>query len=292
MGSGHEDRASGGFDHAEDERADARTGRARSGAGAHTVDLDAVTVAIDGTRVLHEVTWSAGPGERWVVVGPNGAGKTTLMRLLAGWLRTVEGTATVLGRRIGRTDLRSLRPLIGYSSQSITDLLRPSINALDAVVSGANGALETWWHAYGDDERNVALDRLASFGVDEAMARRPWTTLSAGERQRVLLARAFAGDPALVVLDEPTAGLDVGGREDLVGRLQAAAGTAAGTLVLVTHHLEEIPPAFDRVLLLDGGRLVGAGEASEVMTSERMSALYRTPLRVERADGRWRAIGV
>lgn len=255
------------------------------------VVLDRVAVAIDGTIILREISWIIRPGERWAIVGPNGAGKTTLTRLLAGWLRTIDGTATILGRTVGRTDLRALRPLIGYASQSLTDLLRPTITPDDAVLAGANGALETWWHPDDPATRARAAQALYAFGVDRSMATRPWATLSAGERQRVLLARAMVADPALVVLDEPTAGLDIGGREDLVARLDRAATAATGALVLVTHHLEEIPPSFDRVALVCDGSIVAAGAATDMLRADRLSELYGVRLRIDRVGGRWRAVG-
>jgi len=225
-----------------------------------------------------------------VIVGPNGSGKTTLLRLLSAWLRPWRGTATVLGEVLGRTDVRDLRRRIGYTSQALTDLLRPTMTPHEVVLSGPNGALETWWHAYGDEHHADATAQLRRFGIDDEMAARPLRTLSSGERQRVLLARAFTGRPGLVILDEPTAGLDVGGREDLLRRLDDAAGATPAPLVLVTHHLEEIPPAFDRVVLLTGGRAVGVGPAAALLTGERLSELYGVGLDVRVRDGRWSAV--
>jgi len=254
------------------------------------VALEGVDVAVDGTPVLHGLDWTIAEGERWVIVGPNGSGKTTLLRLLSAWLRPWAGRATVLGEVLGRTDMRALRRRIGYTSQALTDLLRPTMTPHEVVLAAPNGALETWWHRYDDDQRADADRQLRTFGIDEAMAARPLRTLSSGERQRVLLARAFAGRPGIVILDEPTAGLDVGGREDLLRRLDDAAATTTAPLVLVTHHLEEIPPAFDRAVLLSGGRIVAAGAAVDVLSSGSLSDLYATPLRVAHRDGRWSAV--
>ncbi len=254
------------------------------------VALDAVSVTIDGAPVLHDVDWEIRQGERWVIVGPNGSGKTTLLRLLSSWLRPSGGEAMVLGETLGRTDMRALRRRVGYTSQALTDVLRPTMTPHEVVLSAPNGALETWWHTYSDDQHADATAQLRLFGVDEQMASRPLRTLSAGERQRVLLARAFTGRPGLVVLDEPTAGLDVGGREDLLRRLDAAAGTTVAPLVLVTHHLEEIPPAFDRAVLMRAGRVVGTGPATELLTSERLSDLYDVALEVHHRGGRWSAV--
>lgn len=240
--------------------------------------------------MLTHVDWEIRRGERWVIVGPNGSGKTTLLRLLASWLRPSEGTAVVLGETLGRTDMRSLRHRVGYTSQALSDALRPTMTPHEVVLSAPNGALETWWHTYTDAEHADATAQLRLFGIDHDMEFRPLRTLSSGERQRVLLARAFTGRPGLVALDEPTAGLDVGGREDLVRRLDAAAGTTSAPLVLVTHHLEEIPPAFDRVALVGAGRIVAAGPVTELLSSRRLSDLFAVPLDVRCRDGRWSAV--
>lgn len=255
----------------------------------HVVELDGVDVAVEGVPILHDIDWRIRGGERWVIVGPNGAGKTTLLRLVSGWIRPTRGRAVVLGDQIGRTDLRELRTRIGYASQALSDQLRSSMTAHEVVLAAPNAALETWWHTYDPADHRRAAAGLELFGVDEAMARRPMRTLSAGERQRVMLARAFASQARLIVLDEPTAGLDVGGREDLVARLDRAATETDAALVLVTHHLEEIPPSFDRVLLVRDGRVAGAGSAEALLTSERLSALYGIDLDVSRVRGRWQA---
>ncbi len=251
--------------------------------------LDGVDVQIDGTTVLHDVDWSVGPGERWVVVGPNGSGKTTLLRLISAWLRPSTGQARVCGEVLGRTDMRALRRRIGFTSQALADQLRPTMTPHEVALSASNAALETWWHRYDRADHLDADERLATFGIDGSAAHRPLQTLSAGERQRVLLARAFTGRPDLVVLDEPTAGLDVGGREDLLRRLDAAAASTTAPLVLVTHHLEEIPASFDRALLLGGGRVAGVGATADVLTSASLSALYGVDLAVRHDEGRWSA---
>ncbi len=253
------------------------------------IALDSVDVDVDGTRILHSIDWTVKAGERWVVVGPNGSGKTTLLRLVASWQRPSGGAADVLGERLGRTDMRALRKQIGYTSQALSDLLRPAMSPHEVVLSAPNAALETWWHTYSDEDHADASARLRLFGIDAEAEFRPLRTLSAGERQRVLLARAFTGSPGLVALDEPTAGLDIGGREDLVARLDRAAATTTAPLVLVTHHLEEIPPAFDRVVLLAGGRIVDQGSTADLLTSARLSELYGVALDITCVDGRWSA---
>lgn len=255
-----------------------------------TIELHGVDVTIDGARVLHDIEWTLRPGERWVIVGPNGSGKTTLLRLLASWLRPSAGTASVLGEMLGRTDMRALRRRVGYTSQALSDVLRSTMTPHEVVLSAPNGALETWWHRYDRHEHDDASAQLRLFGIDADAEHRPMRTLSSGERQRVLLARAFTGRPGLVALDEPTAGLDVGGREDLLRRLDRAAASTDAPLVLVTHHLEEIPSAFDHAVLLDRGRIVGRGPVEEQLTSETLSRLYGVPLDVTRRDGRWSAV--
>lgn len=252
--------------------------------------LEGVAVRIDGTPILRDIDWMIRPGERWAIVGPNGSGKTTLLRLLAAWQRPSAGTATILGEVLGRTDMRALRRRIGFTSQSLTDSLRPAVTPHEVVLSAPNAALETWWHSYDDAEHDDATRQLRLFGIDAQAEFRGMRTLSSGERQRVLLARAFTGDPGLVALDEPTAGLDVGGREDLVRRLDRAAAAAEAPIVLVTHHLEEIPTGFDHAVLLHGGRIVGAGPIAEQLTSGRLSDLYGVPLDVSARDGRWSAV--
>lgn len=255
-----------------------------------SVRLDAASVRLDGASILHDVDWTVRRDERWVIVGPNGSGKTTLLRLLAAWQRPSAGVAEILGEVLGRTDMRALRRRIGFTSQSLTDSLRPGVSPHEVVLSAPNAALETWWHTYDADDHDDATAQLRLFGIDADAERRPMRTLSSGERQRVLLVRAFTGRPGLVVLDEPTAGLDVGGREDLVGRLDRAAAGTEAPLVLVTHHLEEIPAAFDHAVLLAGGAVVGAGPVEEQLTSERLSDLYSVHLDVDRRQGRWRAV--
>ena len=252
--------------------------------------LEQVHVRLDGASILHDLDWTIRPGERWVIVGPNGSGKTTLLRLLAAWQRPSSGTATVLGEVLGRTDLRRLRTRIGFTSQSLTDQLRPTMTPHEVVLAAPNAALETWWHRYADEDHADATEQLRTFGIDDGAEHRPLRTLSSGERQRVLLARAFTGRPGLVVLDEPTAGLDVGGREDLVRRLDRAAAGTAAALVLVTHHLEEIPPAFDHAVLLSAGTIVGAGPAADQLTASALSDLYGIDLEVSVRDGRWSAL--
>src|SRR5918996_2965655 len=219
-----------------------------------------VTLSFDpGRPVLTGVDWEVGPGERWVVLGANGSGKTSLLRLAGGWLFPPRGTVDVLGHRLGRVDVRTLRRRLGYASGALTQMLRPSVTGLEIVMAAKNAALETWWHAYDGADRVRARALLERMGCGH-LADRPISTASDGERQRVQLARTLMGTPDLLLLDEPTAGLDLGGREALVTRLgELASDPASAPTVLVTHHVEEIPPNFTHALLLKEGRVLVAG---------------------------------
>jgi iron complex transport system ATP-binding protein len=251
--------------------------------------LRAVRLVRDGRTILDRVDWQVRPGERWVVLGPNGSGKTTLLRIASLYLHPTSGEVEVLGAVLGRVDVRRHRTRIGLVSAALADSLRPSIDALDVVVTAKHAALEPWWHEYDDADRARAaslLDRLGCAGL----ARRQFGTLSSGERQRVQLARTLMAEPGLLLLDEPMAGLDLGGREDLVTRLAGlAAEPATPPTVLVTHHVDEIPPGFTHALLLAGGRVVASGPLPGALTSASLSACFGLPLVVGHADGRWSA---
>lgn len=262
------------------------------------VRLEGVEVRRAGRVVLGPLDWVVRAGERWVVLGPNGAGKSTLVSLASARERPSAGRAWVLGDRIGRTDLRRLQPRIGVAGAGVARRFRPELSALDVVLGGFDGSLTPWWGAQTEVERTRAGALLAAAGLDGRFDQR-WESLSEGERQQVLIARAFVGAPELVVLDEPAAGLDLAARERLVLRLAAlAAGTPSagrdevGGVVLVTHHLEEIPPGFTHALLLAGGRIVAAGGITEVLVPARLAECFSISLAVEQNDGRWVARGV
>jgi iron complex transport system ATP-binding protein len=248
-----------------------------------------VSVARDGRRILDGVDWTVEPGQRWVVLGPNGSGKTTLLRVASLYLHPTTGLVEVLGERLGRVDVRRHRTRIGLVSPALADLLRPDVAAVDVVMAAREAALETWWHRYGPADRATAMALLDRTGT-AALAERAFGTLSSGERQRVLLARSLWGEPGLVLLDEPTAGLDLGAREDLVARLSALAGDP-GTppTVLVTHHVEEIPAGFTHALLLAGGRVAGCGPIDAVITAGALSAVFGLPVDLDRRGGRFAA---
>ena len=257
--------------------------------GNPVLSLRGVSRTIDGTEVLRGVDWEVHAGQRWVVLGPNGSGKTTLVRIATMWEHPSAGAVELLGQRLGRTDVRRLRARVGLTSAAMADMLRPSLTALEAVVTAKHAALETWWHTYDDEDYRQALADLQRVGCGHRADHR-FGTLSSGERQRVLLARAMALEPELIVLDEPNAGLDLTGREELVGTLRdLAVDRATPPLVLVTHHADEIPDGFTHVLLLRAGTVLAAGPISETLTAETLSECFGLELELERRHGRWTA---
>lgn len=258
---------------------------------ATALELDGVSVRIDGRTVLADVSWVVEDGQRWVVLGPNGSGKTTLLRVASLYLHPTGGSVRVLGQTVGRLDVRALRPSIGLASAALANQVRPQVTARDAVMTARFGALEAWWHTYDDADRERADTLLERFGVGDR-ADQAFGTLSSGERQRVQLARTLMTDPDLVLLDEPTAGLDLGGREDLLVRLtDLARDPATPPLVLVTHHVDEIPEGFTHALVLAEGRVVAHGAIADVITGPVLSAAFGVDLEVEHRDGRWSARG-
>jgi iron complex transport system ATP-binding protein len=246
-----------------------------------------VGVRREGRWILDDVDWTVRTGERWAIVGPNGSGKTTLLRIASTYLWPSRGTVTVLGATIGRVDARELRRRIGFVSAAIAAELDRSLVARDAVMSARHAALAPWWAAYTRDDADraeAALDRLGVGGLGG----RTFATLSSGERQRVLIARILMAEPELLLLDEPAAGLDLGAREALVARMASlAADPAIGTIVLVTHHLEEIPAGFTHVLILADGRVAASGPIGTTLTDETLSLAYGLRLAVEVVDGRF-----
>jgi len=245
--------------------------------------------APSGARILDCIDWQVGAADRWVVLGSNGSGKTSLLRLAGAQVRPTSGTVDVLGRRLGRTDMRELRRHIGVASTAVSEQLRPTLSAHDAVVTARHGALEPWWHAYEPDDHARADELLDAMGCG-ALRDRALVTLSQGERQRVTIARALMPCPGLLLLDEPAAGLDLPAREDLLARLALLAGHPdAPPMVLVTHHLEEIPPGITHVLLLRDGRAVAAGPIDETLTAALLSDTFGFAVSVACRDGRWTA---
>ena len=256
---------------------------------APTLELRGVSLVYDGRCVLDGVDWRVCTGERWVVLGPNGSGKTSLIRIASLYLHPSRGTVTVLGGELGRVDVRRLRPRIGLASASMAAMLRREVEVVDVVMTARNAALEPWWHTYTEADRARAVELLDRFGVAR-FAGRMFGTLSSGEQQRVQLARTLMADPELLVLDEPAAGLDLGAREDLVTRLgELALDAASPPLVLVTHHVDEIPRGFTHALLLRDGRVVASGPIEESLTAGTLSRCFGLDLVLEQHDGRWTA---
>jgi iron complex transport system ATP-binding protein len=255
------------------------------------LSLRDVTLVREGRAILDTVTWTVGASERWVVLGRNGCGKSTLMKIASLYLHPSSGEVDVLGETLGRTDVRSLRKRIGVASSGMADQLRSDLIAADVVMTAKNAALETWWHTYDDADRQRARDCLERMEIGR-LADRSFATLSSGEKQRVLLARTLMPEPGLLLLDEPTAGLDLAGREDLVRTLGVlAVGVDTPATVLVTHHVEEIPEGFTHVLMLREGRVLSAGTLDDVLTEANLSECFEMPLGLERRHGRWWAWG-
>ena len=252
--------------------------------------LDSIFVERGGTRIIDDVTLHVEPHQRWVVLGANGSGKTTLLRIAAVYEHPSRGTVRVLGELLGRTDVRVLRRRVGYSSAALAADLRPALTATEVVQTAKFAALEPWWHQYTDDDRLRAVSCLQRMGVGR-LADRPIGTLSTGERQRVLLARTLMNDPGVILLDEPSGGLDLGGREQLVAALaELAADATSPPYVLVTHHVDEIPPGTTHVLLLRHGRAIAQGAIDGTLTAEHLSECFDLPLQLEqRPDGRFTA---
>jgi len=243
-----------------------------------------------GNAVLLEgIDLTIREGERWVVIGPNGAGKTTLLTLLAAQAHPSTGRVTLLGQTLGRVDVFELRPRIGVCSSAVSPRIPGHERVRDVVISAAYGVVGRWRERYEPADEDRAYDLLRRLRVD-ALADRSFGTLSEGERKRVEIARALMSDPELLLLDEPSAGLDLAGRETLVATLAAlCADPVAPTMVLVTHHLEEIPPGITHVLLLRRGREVAKGPLPTVLNDDNLSRTYAMPLAITHQGERWSA---
>lgn len=265
------------------------TSEPRPGQGP-VLDLRGVSFVRDERVILAPMDWRVAADERWLVLGANGSGKTTLVRIAAMYEHPSSGDVTVLGERLGRTDVRVLRRRIGYSSAAIAAQIRPELTCIDVVMTAKFAALEPWWHRYDDDDRARAVACLDRMRVAR-FADRSLGTLSSGEQQRVLLARALMTDPGLLLLDEPSARLDLGGREQLVAALaELTTDPDAAPLVLVTHHLDEVPEGMTHVLMLRQGQVVARGPIDTTLTSAALSDCFEMALQLERrSDGRWSA---
>ncbi|WP_091327527.1 ABC transporter ATP-binding protein [Geodermatophilus ruber] len=253
------------------------------------VEMHGVDVVRGQAHLVRGIDWTVGPDQRWVVLGPNGAGKTTLLQLAAAHMHPTRGEVHLLGETLGAVDVFELRPRIGLTSAALAQRIEASERTGDVVLSAGYAVVGRWRERYDVDDLTRAAGLLHQWGV-AAMAHRPFGTLSEGERKRVQIARALMTDPELLLLDEPGAGLDLGGREDLVSRLtDLARDRGAPAQVLVTHHVEEIPPGYTHALLLRAGEVVTAGPVDEVLTEQALSHTFGLALQVGRADGRYTA---
>ncbi|MEV7969822.1 ATP-binding cassette domain-containing protein [Sphaerisporangium sp. NPDC088356] len=258
------------------------------------LEVAGVTVKVVGRTLLADIDWRVEYGEHWVVLGPNGAGKTTLLSVAAAVRHPSSGTATVLGHRLGRVDLRELRRHIGLvaASQRLVDeelMEEEGLSTQTVVLTGYTGSSAPLWDRYGPGERDRADALLADLGCKD-LGDRPFRVCSQGERGRVRIARALMADPAILLLDEPFAGLDLPGREDLITAIEDLAGSRpALTTALVTHHLEEVPSTTTHALLVRDARVLAAGPVEEVLTGDNLSECFGRRLALDRADGRWYA---
>jgi iron complex transport system ATP-binding protein len=253
------------------------------------LELADVSVVRSGQRLLDEVTWTVDESDRWVVLGPNGAGKTTLLQVAATQIHPTAGYAAVLGEMLGAVDVFELRPRVGLTSAALADRVPRAERVRDVVLTASYAVLGRWREQYEDYDDQRARELLGRLGVAH-LADRTFGTLSEGERKRVQIARALMTDPELLLLDEPAAGLDLGGREALVSTLaDLASDPASPATVLVTHHVEEVPPGFTHALLLREGRVVAAGPVRTTLTPAALSACFGLPLKLQHADGRWTA---
>ena len=250
------------------------------------LQVEGLSITRGGTVILDRVCWTVLPGEHWVMLGSNGSGKTSLLSALTGYLSPTRGEITVLDQRYGASDWRDLRLKVGLVSSSIRQMMAGAEPALTTVVSGKYAMIDYWGRMKRADRAEA--ERILEQVEAGYLAERRWEVLSQGERQRVLIGRALMAKPRLLILDEPCAGLDPVAREHFLDFLQRLGGQAdAPALVLVTHHIEEIMPAFTHALLLRGGRVVEGGLKAKTLTSARLSEVFGAPCRVRRRRERY-----
>ncbi len=248
-----------------------------------------VVVRRDGRDIVDHLTWSVDDDQRWVILGPNGAGKTTLLQLADTVLYPTSGEVDVLGERLGRTDVFELRPRIGFASSAMARRMPVDERVLDAVMTAAFAVMGRWREDYEDIDERRALRVLAEWDLDH-LADRTFGTLSDGEQKRVQIARAVMTDPELLLLDEPTASLDLGAREELLTLLGGyAQAPTTPAMVMVTHHVEEIPVGFTHVLLMRDGSAVAAGPLDEALTAENLTETFGLPITLRFEEGRYTA---
>jgi iron complex transport system ATP-binding protein len=250
------------------------------------VEVRGLVVRRGGRTILGPLDWTVRDGERWVVLGPNGSGKTTLLSVVGLQLWPTAGSVDILGARYGRVDSREVRRRIGSAGSAVEAALRADLTPLTIVMTARHAATEPWWHVYTDEDRDRAMDLLVGLGL-AGVADHRYSTLSEGERRRTSIARALMPDPDLLLLDEPAASLDLGAREVLIGDVaRLAADERPVAIILVTHHVEEIPGGFTHGLVLSRGRAVASGPLDMVISNENLSLAFELPIIVERRDGR------
>ncbi len=251
--------------------------------------VERATLLREGNAILSAVDWTVNAGERWVILGPNGAGKTSLLTLASARTHPSEGDVWVLGEHLGEATIQELRTRVGVASDAVAARIAPSELARDVVLTAAHGVTGRQKETYDFVDLERAGSLMAAFGIQD-LAEREFGTLSEGERKRVQLARALMADPEMLLLDEPAAGLDLTGREELLEALtELAADPRSPVLVLVTHHVEEIPRGFTHGLVLGGGRVVASGSLPEVVTAANLTLAYGIPVEVTESSGRWTA---
>ncbi|HNP58059.1 MAG TPA: ABC transporter ATP-binding protein [Gordonia sp. (in: high G+C Gram-positive bacteria)] len=251
------------------------------------IDFRGVSLVRGGTTLVGPIDWQVELDERWVILGPNGAGKTSLLSMASARQHPTSGVGYVLGEQLGRVDLRELTTRLGLTGGREVERIPPGEIVEDLVVSAGYAVLGRWREDYEPVDRSQALNTLESLGA-EHLAQRTYGTLSEGERKRVQIARALMTDPELLLLDEPAAGLDLGGREELVDRLgRLAADPDAPATVLITHHPEEIPPGFSHAMLLSEGGVVAQGLLGDVLTAENLSTAFHQQIALDVIDGRF-----
>ena len=238
------------------------------------------------TEILRDVSWRVERGQHWAMLGANGSGKTSLLSALTGYLTPTSGEISLLGRRFGHADWRELRKHIGLVSSAVRQLMADGEPAVETVVSGKYAMIDFWGRATRRDRARAArLLRQVECGY---LAERPWRVLSQGERQRVLIGRALMAKPRLLILDEPCAGLDPAAREHFLQFLQRlGCGKTSPTLVLVTHHVQEIMPVFSHLLVLKAGRVLASGEKSETLTARLLSQAFTVRVKLRRSRRRY-----
>ena len=251
------------------------------------IDFRGVELRRGGQTLVGPVDWQVELDERWVIIGPNGAGKTSLVRIAAAEEFPSSGTAFLMGERIGKTDMRDLRAAIGISSAAVQHRIPDNERVDDLVISAGYAVLGRWREEYQDMDFSRAYEILEQVGASH-LAERTWGTLSEGEKKRVILARALMSNPELLILDEPSAGMDLGGREDLVGYLGGLAlDPDAPAIVMITHHVEEIPFGFTHAMILDEGKVVAKGLINSVLTSANLTQAFHQPIQVDRIGDRY-----